>query len=75
VINGGYDVELELAIRRSLEDARIDLDLFDAGPIELFESRDDAGLLACTGGAIDKEMWEVAALCLQLLCEMCMRNL
>jgi hypothetical protein len=45
VINRCYDVELEFPVGGGLEDSRIDLDLFDAGTIELFESSDNAGLL------------------------------
>jgi hypothetical protein len=36
VVDRGDDVELELAIAAGLEDAGIDLDLFDAGPEQLF---------------------------------------
>jgi hypothetical protein len=50
-----------------LEDACVDLDLFDTGTVELFERRDDARLLSCTRRAVYEEMWEVAALCLHNL--------
>lgn len=65
MVYGGYDVEFELAVRGGLEDARVDLDLFDTGAVELFEGSDNAGLFASARGAIDEEMWEVAALCLR----------
>jgi hypothetical protein len=50
-----------------LEDACVDLDLFDTGTVELFERRDDARLLSCTRRTVYEEMWEVAALCLHNL--------
>lgn len=45
-----------------MEDASVYFDLFDAGPIEFFEGRDDAGFLACAGRSVYEEMGEVAAL-------------
>jgi hypothetical protein len=69
VVDGGDNVELELAVRRGLEDARVDFDLFDAWAVELFERGDDAGLLAGTRGAVDEEVGEVAALGLDVVLE------
>jgi hypothetical protein len=48
-----------------LEDAGVDLDLFDAGAVELFQGCDDAGFLSCTRRAVDEEMGEVPALSLR----------
>jgi hypothetical protein len=64
VVDGADNVEFELAVGCGLEDSCVDFDLFDAGPIQLFEGRDDPGFLTCTGGAIDEEVREVAALSL-----------
>jgi hypothetical protein len=33
VVNGGDNVEFELAVAGGLEDSRIDLDLFDTGAV------------------------------------------
>jgi hypothetical protein len=52
-----------------LENARIDLDLFDTGTIEFLEGCDNASLFAGTGWTVDKEMWEITALCLQELAD------
>jgi hypothetical protein len=48
VVDGGYDVELELPVRGGLEDSRVDLDLFNAWPVQLFERGDNASLFPCT---------------------------
>lgn len=64
VVDGGDNVEFELAVRRGLEDARVDFDLFDAGAVELFEGGDDACFLACSRGAVDEQVGKVTALCL-----------
>lgn len=64
MVDRGHDVEFELAVAGRLEDARVDLDFLDAGAVELFEGCDDAGFLAGARGAVDEEVWEVAALCL-----------
>lgn len=48
MVYGCYDVELELAVRGRLEDARIDLDLLDTGTIEFFKGCDNASLFAST---------------------------
>jgi hypothetical protein len=69
VVDGGDNVEFELAVRRGLEDARVDFDLFDARAVELFERGDDAGLLAGAGGSVDEEVGEVAALGLDVVSE------
>lgn len=47
MVNRGYDVELEFLVRGCLEDARVDLDLFDSWAIKFFEGCDDASFLAC----------------------------
>ena len=47
-----------------MEDSRVDLDLFNAGAVELFERRYDAGFLACARGTVDEKMGEVSGLCL-----------
>jgi hypothetical protein len=64
VVYGCYNVEFEFAIGSGLENARVDLDLFDTRAIEFFEGCDDASLFAGTGWTVYEEMWEVAALCL-----------
>jgi hypothetical protein len=64
VVYGSDNVEFEFTVRGGLEDACIDLDLFDTGAIEFFECCNNARLLSCAGRAIYEEMWEVAALCL-----------
>jgi hypothetical protein len=64
VVYRGDNVELELAVRRGLEDASVDLDLLDTWAIELFQGCDDAGFLAGAGGTVDEEVGEVATLCL-----------
>lgn len=48
-----------------MEDARIDLDLLNAGPKELFQGCDDACFLAGTGRTVYKQVREIAALCLE----------
>jgi hypothetical protein len=48
VIDGCDNIEFEFPVRRSLEDACVDFDLFDSGAIEFFERRDDARFLACS---------------------------
>ena len=65
VVYGGDDVELEFAVRRGLEDARVDLDLLDTGTVHLLERCDDARLFACARRAVYEEMWKVTALCLR----------
>jgi len=67
VVDGGDNVEFELAIAAGLEDTGIDLDLFDTRTVELAEGGDDACFLAGARGAIDEEMRKVAALCLRKL--------
>jgi len=62
VVNGGYDVEFEFAIRSCLKDTRIDLDLLDTGTVELLEGCNDARLLASARWTVYEEMWEVTAL-------------
>lgn len=62
MINGGNDVKFQFAVRRRLEDARVDFDLFDTRTVELFEGCDNPRLLASAGGTINEEMREVAAL-------------
>jgi len=64
MVNRCYDIEFEFAVRGRLEDAGVDFDLFDTGAVEFFEGGDDAGFLASTGGPVDEEMGEIAALCL-----------
>jgi hypothetical protein len=66
VVYGSDDVEFELAVRRGLEDACVDLDFFDTRAVEFFQRSDDARLLSCTGGSVHEEMWKVAALCLYI---------
>lgn len=62
MVDRRYDVELEFSVRGCLEDTGVDFYLLDAGPVQLFQCRDDAGFLASSRGAIDEEMGEVAAL-------------
>lgn len=64
MVHGGDDVEFEFAVRGGEKDARVDFDLFDAGTIEGFEGRDDAGFFAGAGGAVNEEVGEIARLCL-----------
>lgn len=45
MVDGCYDVELEFPVGGGLEDSRVDLDLFDTGPVELFERGNNASLL------------------------------
>ena len=45
MVDGCHDVELEFAVGGGLEDSRVNLDLFDAGAVELFQRRDNASLL------------------------------
>ena len=63
------DVELELAVRRGLEDSGIDLDLLDPRTVKFLQCSDYTSLFACTGGAIDEEMREVSALSLNEISE------
>ena len=65
VVDGGDDVEFELAVRRRLEDAGVDFDLLDAGAVEGAEGGDDAGLLAGAGRAVHEEVREVGGLGLE----------
>ena len=46
VVDGGYDVEFQLAVRGRLEDPGVDFDLFDAGAVQGAEGGDDAGFFA-----------------------------
>ena len=62
MVYGSDDVEFEFAVRGGLEDACVDLDLFDTGAVELFECGDYARLLSCAGRTVYEEMWEVATL-------------
>lgn len=48
MVYGGDDIEFELAVGGSLEDACVDLDLFDTRTVEFFEGCDDACLLSST---------------------------
>lgn len=59
MVYGGDNVELQLAVRSRLEDTRIDLDLFDSRAVELFERRNDAGLLSGARRAVDEQVGEV----------------
>jgi hypothetical protein len=45
VVDGCYDVELEFPVGGGLEDSRVNLYLFDTGPVELFERGNNASLL------------------------------
>jgi len=65
MIDGSYDVEFKFAVRRGLEDAGIDFYLFDTGTIKFFKGGNDPGFFAGTGRAIDKQMGEIATLCLR----------
>lgn len=62
MVDRGDDVEFELAIGGGLEDACVDLDLFDGGAKELFEGGDDAGFLAGARGAVDKKVRKITTL-------------
>lgn len=62
MIHGCDNVEFEFAVRGCLENARINLDLLNAGTVELAEGGDNAGFLAGTGWSVDEEVGEVAAL-------------
>jgi hypothetical protein len=64
VVYGSDDVEFEFAVRRGLEDARVDFDLLDTRTVELFQRGDYARFLPRAGRAIDEKMWEVTTLCL-----------
>ena len=46
---------------RCLENPRINLDLFHAGSEKRLQCRRNPRLLACAGGSIDEQMWEVTA--------------
>ena len=59
VVDGGDDVEFELAVAGGLEDSGVDLDLFDAGAVEGAQGGEDAGLFACAGWTEEEEMGEV----------------
>ena len=59
-----HDVEFELAVRRRLEDARVDFDLFGAGAVEGFQEAEDTGFFASARGPVEEEVREVAAVCL-----------
>lgn len=48
VVDGGHDVEFELAVAGRLEDTGIDFDLFHSRPVQFFQCRDDACFLACS---------------------------
>lgn len=52
VVDRGYDVEFQFAARRRLEDARVDLDLLDAGSEKFFEGGHYSRLFASAGWAI-----------------------
>lgn len=67
MIYRGNNVEFEFAVRGRLEDTRVNLDFLDTGPIEFFERRNNARLLACSGRAVYEEMWEVTALRLRYI--------
>lgn len=67
MVDGSDDIEFEFAIGRGEKDARVNLNLFDAGTIECFEGADDASFLAGTGWAIDEKVREVTRLCLRML--------
>lgn len=53
VVDGRDDIEFDLAIRGGLEDARVDLDLFDTGAVELLQGGDNAGLFSGARRAVD----------------------
>lgn len=65
MVYGGYNVELEFAIRGCLEDTGINLDLLDTRPIKLLERCNDARFLPCARWSVYEEMGEVTALCLR----------
>lgn len=46
MVDGGDDVELELAITAGLKDAGVDLDLLYSGSVQLLESCYDTSFLA-----------------------------
>lgn len=58
------NIEFEFAVRRCLEDPRIDLDAFDTGAIEGSECGDYTSLFASARGSVDEKVWEVGTLCL-----------
>jgi hypothetical protein len=62
VVDGCYDVELEFPVGGGLEDSRVNLYLFDTGPVELFERGNNASLLPRAWGPVDKKVREVSAL-------------
>lgn len=64
VIYGGDNIEFELSIRSSLENACVDLDLFDTGAVQFFQRSYNPGLLASARGSVDEQMWEISALSL-----------
>lgn len=64
MVDRGDDVELEFLVRGGLEDTRIDFDLLNSRAVEFFESCDNSGFLASARGAVNKEVGEVAGLCL-----------
>lgn len=73
MVDRGYDIEFEFAIRRGLKDSRIDFDLLHTGTVQLFESRYNASLFARARRAIDKEVRKVARLCLLAVSKICDR--
>lgn len=64
VVHRGDNVELELAVAARLEDARVNLDLLHAGPVELLQGGHDSRLFSGARGSVYEEMGKVAALCL-----------
>lgn len=65
MVYGCDNVEFELAVCGRLENTSVDLDLFDTRTVQLLESRNNAGLLACARRSVNEEVREVTALCLQ----------
>lgn len=67
MVDGGYDVELELSIGCRLENPRINLYLLYTWPVEFFEGRNDTGLLSRARWSIYEQMREVTALSLGVI--------
>lgn len=62
MVDGGDDVELELAVGRGLKYTSIDFDFLDTWAKELLQRSNNTGFLASAGGAIDEKVREVATL-------------
>ena len=67
MVDGGDDVEFELAGGRGLEDAGVDFDLLGARTVEGAERGEDAGLFAGAAGAVEEEVGEVGGGCLGII--------